>query len=94
SLAWGYIVYLVWKLVPGKASAEVKTAIRNMKRFVIFGWSIYPIGTAVQEFLQLNQSDAASLELGICLAAIIYVVADVVNKVGFGIVAMQALKKN
>lgn len=94
SLAWGYIVYLVWKLVPGKASAEVKTAIRNMKRFVIFGWSIYPIGTAVQEFLQLNQSDAASLELGICLAAIIYVIADVVNKVGFGIVAMRALKMN
>ncbi|MEY4654777.1 MAG: bacteriorhodopsin [Rhodoluna sp.] len=94
SLAWLYIVYLIWKIVPGKASAEVKKAITNMKRFVIFGWAIYPIGTAVQEVLQLNQTDAASLELAICSAAIIYVVADVVNKVGFGLVALTALKKN
>ncbi|NDC48094.1 MAG: rhodopsin [Micrococcales bacterium] len=93
SIAWLYIIYLIWNVVPGKASAEVKKAIKNMKLFVIFGWAIYPIGTAVQEFLQLNQADAANLELAVCLAAIIYVVADVVNKVGFGIVALSALKK-
>ncbi|NDF99395.1 MAG: rhodopsin [Chitinophagia bacterium] len=94
SLAWLYIVYLIWNIKPSKGSAEVKKAVSNMKLFVIFGWAIYPIGTATQEFLQLNNSDSTTMELAICMAAIIYVIADVVNKVGFGLVALSALKKN
>ena len=92
SAAWGYIAYTVWKLQPTKGSAAVKQAVNNMKKFVIFGWAIYPIGTAIQEFLELNGTDAKTLELSICIAAIIYIVADVVNKVGFGIVALKAVK--
>ncbi|MFM8927909.1 MAG: bacteriorhodopsin [Rhodoluna sp.] len=94
SLAWLYIVYLIWTIKPAKGTAEVKRAVNNMKLFVIFGWAIYPIGTATQEFLKLNNSDAGTIELAVCLAAIIYVIADVVNKVGFGLVALTALKKN
>lgn len=94
SLAWVYIVYLIWNIKPSKGTAEVKQAVENMKRFVIFGWAIYPIGTAVQEILELNSTDSASIELAICMAAIIYVIADIVNKVGFGLVALSALKKN
>lgn len=92
SAAWGYIAYTVWKLQVNKGSAEVKKAVNNMKKFVIFGWAIYPIGTAIQEFLELNGTDAKTLELSICVAAIIYIIADVVNKVGFGIVALRAVK--
>jgi hypothetical protein len=47
----------------------------------------------VQEFLELSGSDAQTIELAVCLAAIIYVFADVINKVGFGIVALKAVKK-
>lgn len=93
SLAWLYIAYTIWMLKPTKGTAAMKQAIENMKKFVVFGWVIYPIGTAVQEILELNGSDVKTIELAVCLAAIIYVIADVVNKVGFGVVALKALKK-
>jgi len=93
SLAWIYIAYTIWMLKPTKGTAAMKKAIENMKKFVIFGWAIYPIGTAIQEFLELSGSDVKNIELAVCLAAIIYVFADVINKVGFGVVALKALKK-
>ena len=65
-----------------------------MKKFVIFGWMVYPIGTAIQEILELNNSDAETVKLAVCSAAIIYVIADVVNKAGFGIFALKAFKKD
>jgi len=54
---------------------------------------IYPIGTATQEFLELSGSDAQTIQLAVCVAAIIYVFADVINKVGFGVVALRAVRK-
>jgi len=93
SLAWLYIAYTIWKLRPTKGTIAIKQSIENMKKFVIFGWAIYPIGTAVQEFLELSGSDVKTIELAVCLAAIIYVFADVINKVGFGVVALRAVKK-
>jgi bacteriorhodopsin len=94
SAAWLYIVYLIWNLQLGKASDELKKVVANMKYFVIFGWAIYPIGTAIQQFMVINKSDVDTLSNAVCIAAIIYVIADIVNKVGFGLVAMKALKKN
>jgi len=93
SLAWGYIAYTIWQIKPNKGTAAMKASIESMKKFVVFGWVIYPIGTAIQEFLEISGSDAATIEVAVCVAAIIYVVADVVNKVGFGIVALRAVKK-
>lgn len=93
SLAWVYIAYTIWIIKPGKGSAALKQSIENMKKFVVLGWMIYPIGTAVQEFLELFGSDAQTIEVAVCLAAIIYVVADVINKVGFGLLALRAVKK-
>lgn len=93
SLAWVYIAYTIWNIKPVKGSAALKHSIENMKKFVVFGWMIYPIGTAVQEFLEISGSDAKTIEVAVCVAAIIYVVADVINKVGFGIVALRAVKK-
>jgi len=93
SLAWIYIVYTVWNIKPTKGTALLKKSIETMKKFLVFGWVIYPIGTAVQEFLELSGSDAQTIELAVCLAAIIYVIADIVNKVGFGVVAIKAFKK-
>lgn len=94
SLAWFYIAYTIWKIELPKGTAEIKRVITNMKYFVIFGWAIYPIGTAVQEIMELRNTDAGVISNAVCIAAIIYIVADIVNKVGFGLVAMKALKKN
>jgi len=93
TLAWLYIAYTIWKLQPTKGTATLKTSIANMKKFVIFGWMIYPIGTAVQEFIELSGSDAATMQLAVCSSAIIFIFADIINKVGFGIVAVNAFKK-
>jgi bacteriorhodopsin len=93
TLAWLYIAYTIWKLQPTKGTAALKSSISNMKKFVIFGWMIYPIGTAVQEFLELSGSDAATMQLAVCSSAIIFIFADIINKVGFGIVAVNAFKK-
>lgn len=93
SLAWVYIVYTIWNIKPSKGTAAIKNSISKMKNFVVFGWAIYPIGTATQEFLEISGSDVKALELAVCLAAIIYVFADVINKVGFGFVALRAYKK-
>ena len=93
SLAWLYIAYSIWKLQPTKGTVVLKSSIKNMKKFVIFGWMIYPIGTAVQEFLELSGTDTETIKLAVCLSAIIYVIADITNKVGFGVVAVNAFKK-
>ncbi|GAA1740429.1 bacteriorhodopsin-like [Microcella frigidaquae] len=92
TLGWLYIVYVVFTLKLGSdAPAHVQRAVSIMKWFVIAGWAIYPIGTATQELIELGGGDAA---LAISIAAIIYVIADVLNKVGFGIIAVRAAKKS
>ncbi len=89
TLAWLYIVYVVFGVKLPDAEAHIQRAVTAMKWFVIAGWAIYPIGTATQEFIELGGGDAS---LAISIAAVIYVVADVLNKVGFGIVAVNAAK--
>jgi len=68
----------------------VQGAVKIMRRFVLIGWAIYPIGVAVEEFLTLSGADITA---AVTLAAIIFVIADVLNKVGFGMVAVSAAKK-
>lgn len=91
SLAWLYIVVVVVTLKVTDGPPHVQRAVRAMKWFVVAGWAIYPIGTATQEVLQLTGSDAAA---AIGIAAVIYVIADVLNKVGFGIIAVRAAKQS
>jgi len=89
TLAWLYIVFVVFGVKLPGAEAHIQRAVTAMKWFVIAGWAIYPIGTATQEFIELNGGDAG---LAIGIAAIIYVIADVLNKVGFGVIAVRAAK--
>jgi len=56
----------------------------------MLGWAIYPIGTAIEEFMKLGGADVTN---AVAIAAIVYVIADVLNKVGFGMVAVNAAKK-
>ena len=92
SLGWLYIVWQVWGIKPTGGTDAAKKGVENMKKFVIFGWMIYPLGTAIQQFMSLNGSDAATLTTAAQIAALIYVVADVLNKVGFGMVAVHTAK--
>ena len=65
-----------------------------MKWFVVIGWSIYPLGTAIQQFMSVGQVEGQALFQAGLIAAIIYIVADLINKVIFGIVAVRAAKNS
>lgn len=89
SLAWFSIIYEIFRIDISNGPAHAQRAVKIMRLFVVIGWAIYPIATAIEQFLQIGGADVA---LAVSIAACIYVVADVVNKVGFGIVAIQAAK--
>jgi bacteriorhodopsin len=90
SLAWLYIVYAVLQVKLDGMPEYAASAVKIMRRFVILGWAIYPIGTATEEFMKLSGADVT---MAVGIAAIVYVIADVLNKVGFGMVAVRAAKK-
>ncbi|WP_334031196.1 bacteriorhodopsin-like [Alteromonas sp. P256] len=80
-LGWFYILYEVFLGEAGKAaeahaSDAVKYAYGAMRWVVTIGWAIYPIGY-VMGYL-VGAADADSLN-------IIYNLADVVNKIAFGL---------
>jgi bacteriorhodopsin len=62
------------------APPPLARALSCMRLFVLFGWAIYPIG-----FLMARSGYGE-------LREIVYNVADVINKVGFGLVAYQGIK--
>ncbi|MFN9367764.1 MAG: bacteriorhodopsin [Planctomycetia bacterium] len=62
------------------APAPLGKALGTMRLFVLIGWAIYPIG-----FLMARAGAGEYRE-------VIYNVADVINKVGFGLVAYQGIK--
>lgn len=63
-----------------EAPAPLAKALRTMRLFVLIGWAIYPIG-----FLMARAGAGEYRE-------IIYNVADVINKVGFGLVAYRGIQ--
>ena len=83
-------VYIVFTLYATMSSVEAglpearARAISTLKRFIVIGWSIYPLGF----FIPLL-TDGASAALA---RELIYNIADIVNKVGFCIVAVAAAK--
>lgn len=90
-LAWLYIAWSIITLKVGpKAPDYARKAVSTMRLFVLLGWAIYPLGTAIQQFLSIGSKD---LTTAAAVAAMIYVVADVLNKIGFGLVAVNAAKK-
>jgi bacteriorhodopsin len=90
SLAWLYIVYAIFQVKLDGMPDYAARAVRIMRRFVMLGWAIYPIGTATEEFMKLSGADVGT---AVAIAAIVYVIADVLNKVGFGMVAVSAAKQ-
>jgi bacteriorhodopsin len=64
------------------APQPIARAVRLMRSFILVGWAIYPVG-----FLM-----ALTGESGGALRELFYNVADVINKVGFGLVAYHGIK--
>ena len=80
--AWGYIVYMLYTTVNDRiktAPVPIANSARTMRLFILVGWAIYPLG-----FLMALGGDS-----GESFREIFYNVADVINKVGFGVVCFN-----
>ncbi len=74
------VLYLQLGQAISSAPAPLARALETMRLFVHIGWAIYPIG-----FLMARSGYGE-------LREIVYNVADVINKVGFGLVAYHGIK--
>ncbi len=84
-LGWFYIIYEIYageasKLNATQAPASVQSAFKMMRLIVVFGWAIYPTGYFFGYLT--GQSPAASMKA----LNIIYNLADVLNKIAFGVI--------
>ena len=84
-LGWFFILYEIFageagKINANKAPPSVQSAFNIMRLIVTFGWAIYPLG---YYFGYLTGSDPAS---SMASLNIIYNLADVLNKIAFGII--------
>jgi sensory rhodopsin len=86
SLAYFYIVYLVWfgevKQLAQNSGSAVASANKALSWFVLAGWAIYPIGYIAGTqggFFGIPALSGLSMD-------IVYNIGDAVNKIGFGLV--------
>ncbi len=93
-LGWLYILYEIFageasKLATQNASSAVQSSYNTMRWIVTIGWAIYPIGYALGYFVYVDDAGqttaAASQSLNI-----VYNLADVVNKIAFGLLIWYA----
>lgn len=84
-LAWAFIVYVLYTQVSGRiaeAPASIARSAKLMRLFILVGWVIYPAG-----FLMALAGPG-----GESFREIFYNIADVINKVGFGLVCYAGIK--
>jgi sensory rhodopsin len=87
-LAWLVLLFIMFSSLTEFARdkvAPVRRAFTGMRMFITFGWAIYPIGYMVACF-----SDGEGVKIA---RELIYNVADLVNKVGLGLVVVIAAKQ-
>ena len=70
-----------------KIAPELMWSTNALRWFIVVGWVIYPIGYLFNP--TAGVSDAVSAEV----MAVLYNIADVINKIGFGVVAWMGAKK-
>ena len=71
-----------------KISEELMWSANALRWFIVVGWVIYPIGYLFSPEVALIEMDN-----GAEIMAVAYNVADIINKIGFGIVAWMGAKK-
>lgn len=82
---WAFIVWEIYAGEAGKinadsAPASVQSAFKLMRAIVLFGWAIYPIGYF------LGYLTGSGPESSMKMLNIVYNLADVVNKIAFGVI--------
>ena len=84
-VGWAYILYEIFMGQAGKINAQsappsVKSAFSTMRWIVTIGWAIYPVGYF------FGYLTGASPESSVNALNIIYNLADVLNKIAFGLI--------
>jgi sensory rhodopsin len=87
-IAWLLIIYILYSVISKAQTTKlepVQRGLNNLKKFIAFGWSIYPIG-------YLLTLITPSIEMAVA-RELVYNIADIVNKCGFGLVAVYTVKQ-
>ena len=69
-----------------KVKAELEWSLNALRMFIVVGWVIYPLG-----YLYSPETDLLSGNEE--LMGVLYNIADMINKIGFGVVAWMGAKK-
>lgn len=82
---WAVIIYEIYggqasKINADSAPASVQSAFRLMRNIVLIGWAIYPLGYF------LGYLSGSTPEASADMLNIVYNLADVVNKIAFGVI--------
>lgn len=77
-----YLLFAKMKDAIDRAEPPIARALRLMRQFIFVGWLIYPLGFLME----------LACEAGGDLREVFYNIADVINKVGFGLVAYYGIK--
>jgi sensory rhodopsin len=88
-LAWIFILYILFSVVTNAAKGKlepIQVGLSRLKKFILIGWAVYPVGYLVSLLPGIGTEGQLVREL-------IYNVADVINKVGFGVVATFAVRQ-
>ena len=87
-LAWLFILFILYSSVSEAAADKlgpIQAGLSKLKLFILIGWAIYPLG-----YLITLLSDDPSMRL---MRELVYNLADLFNKVGFGMVALYAVQQ-
>ena len=71
-----------------KISEELMWSANALRWFIVVGWIIYPLGYLFSPEVALIEIDN-----GAEIMAVAYNIADIINKIGFGVVAWMGAKK-
>jgi len=90
-LGWAYILYEVFvgeasKINANSAPPSVQKAFNTMRWIVTIGWAIYPVGYYFGYLTGADPKDSANM------LNIIYNLADVLNKIAFGLIIWNVAK--
>ena len=84
-VGWAYILYEIFfgeagKVAAEKAPASVQSAFSTMRWIVTIGWAIYPLGYFLGYFTGAGPEESSAM------LNIVYNLADVINKIAFGVI--------
>jgi bacteriorhodopsin len=90
-LGWVFILYEVFageasKINAASATPAVQKAFNTMRWIVTIGWAIYPVGYYFGYLIGNDPKESASL------LNVIYNLADVLNKIAFGLIIWNVAK--